>query len=447
MSRFVELLLLCSAVHMMLPVMSSNVYLEEACDRVRRPLHLLSTKELMLTVNGMQAIKANGKYQVIVDTHMLHTTVHRGSSFFFYHTYFVWEVETQIRALGGEYECYAMPYYDFSIEAGNELDPFILNSVFGGDGLPPYNCVGGPLWTVDRWPLPDLCEQGEKNHDPDASCCLKRHLNEDASIVIASAEKLGTLIAENAEFRPFEQNLAYEHQMVHWLFAKEDCGPCAMATGRAPQDPVFMVLHAGVAYYRALWAACYGYDEIAADDLDEHPEAYTAACEPGLDECDVIELDEPYVFDTLATMDWSLTSQREITPRMMWEFADWGVTHEEGDFYQRSGLGQQDVCKDTLFDSEWFYAADDTATDADVDVAAMQKHGGAVSANSPTLNSSANDTFIIVLSAFVVVLLAVAAAMLYRKFHPKYVFGAAQHKYTLIKDANPGTDYGSTAVE
>ena len=69
-------------------------YLPEDCERVRRPVDELSVDELMLYVEGMQAIRANGKYQVLIDAHKEHTEIHRGSSFFFYHTYYVWEVET-----------------------------------------------------------------------------------------------------------------------------------------------------------------------------------------------------------------------------------------------------------------------------------------------------------------------------------------------------------------
>merc|ERR1719434_649325 len=71
---------------------------QEECDRIRKPMHLLSEDELMLYVDGLQQIRKNGKYQIMVDAHSFETEIHRGTSFFFYHTYFVWEVETQIRA-------------------------------------------------------------------------------------------------------------------------------------------------------------------------------------------------------------------------------------------------------------------------------------------------------------------------------------------------------------
>ena len=146
----------------------------EECDRIRKPMHLLSEEELMLYVDGLQQIRKNGKYQIMVDAHSKETEIHRGTSFFFYHTFFVWEVETfgtssvyisqslfsynnpilthhpqnthrQIRALGSKWNCFAIPYYDWTIDAGRERNPLILNTVFGGDGEPGNNhCVTDP---------------------------------------------------------------------------------------------------------------------------------------------------------------------------------------------------------------------------------------------------------------------------------------------------------------
>ena len=75
-------------------ICSGSKYFEEECDRIRRPIHLLSNDELSLYVEGLQKIRKNGKYQYMVDAHHEHQTAHRGPSFFFFHSFFVWEVET-----------------------------------------------------------------------------------------------------------------------------------------------------------------------------------------------------------------------------------------------------------------------------------------------------------------------------------------------------------------
>ena len=75
-------------------ISASNICADEDCDRIRRPIHLLSNQELSLYAEGLKAIRRNGKYQYMIEAHHEHTSAHRGPAFFFYHSYFVWEVET-----------------------------------------------------------------------------------------------------------------------------------------------------------------------------------------------------------------------------------------------------------------------------------------------------------------------------------------------------------------
>ena len=128
--------------------------------------------------------------------------------------------------MGGKFECFALPYYDWTIDAGQEDDPFILNSVFGGDGKSDHNnCVGGQ-WTVDNWPLHELCGVGER---AETGCCLKRDLWPEWEL--GNATDIGAIV-EKSDFKQFEEGVASEHQKVHWLVGKGDeCVSCAMATG------------------------------------------------------------------------------------------------------------------------------------------------------------------------------------------------------------------------
>eukprot|EP01084_Bolivina_argentea_P032231 59611_1 len=340
-----------------------DIYLEEECDRIRRPIHQLSKEELMLYTQGLQAIRKNGKYQVILNDHASHTMIHRGSSFFFWHTYLVWEVETQIRALGGKFKCFALPYYDWSVDAGFESSPSVLNTVFGGDGNAENNyCLDEDLWSVEHWPIKDkiLCAETE---DVENGCCLKRSLR--STIILPTATDIGEVVQRKA-FIEFKGGIVYQHQQVHWLFA--ECPECAMATGYSPDDPIFMMLHAFTAYLRALWATCNGYNNISADVLDEYPNVYTAACAPGYDNCGTIELDDSYGFDFLSTRLWSITSKIDITPRMLWDFSDWGVIYDIGTFYNKSLLHSSGSCPQSrLFnDNKWFQQLSEPALDSDL---------------------------------------------------------------------------------
>jgi len=335
---------------------------ELKCTRIRRAMHEMTEDELMMYVDGLQAIRANGKYQIMVDAHSQYTEVHRGSSFFFYHTYFVWEVETQIRQLGGRFTCFALPYYDWTVDAGKESDPWILNTVLGGNGDKGVNnCVTDPrdlrLWGIDKWPIRELCGPPE---DVQVGCCLKRNL--DTTQRLSNPKDLAPVI-EVPFFHEFLGGVLIEHQRVHWLFGQEgdECVSCHMATGYSPDDPIFMVLHSFVAYLRALWAGCHGYDNIDSFILDNHPDVYTGECIDGFEECGAIELDEPYFFGPMAQADWSLTHKQDITPRDIWNFEAWRVKYDFGTFWDDSGLITSDMCdEDNLLNSRWFSQQSET---------------------------------------------------------------------------------------
>jgi len=342
-------------------------YLDEDCPRIRQPMHKMTTEELLLYADGMHRIRKNGKYQIMVNAHQLHKETHRGSAFFFYHTYFVWEVETQIRALGGKFKCFALPMYDWTIDVGREQNPWILNTVLGGNGDEKnLLCVSRTddqdnAWSQTEWNVRELCNKNlENSHD---GCCLKRELWDEGDL--GDAVQMGEVM-ERDTFKPMSGGVAYYHQKVHWLFGRGDeCQNCAMATGYSPDDPIFMVLHSFAAYLRAIWASCHGYDNIPASELEDHPEAYLPGCaDADIDladgstfsgDCGVVLYDDVFEFEDMAQTTWSITSQIGVTPRMMWDFADWNVQFNLGTFYEKSGLSTSAYCDQANVESSrWF---------------------------------------------------------------------------------------------
>ena len=296
---------------------------EAECERVRRPIHELSEGELALFVEGLQEVRRIGKYQSMVEAQ-----VHRGASFFLYHAYFVWEVETQIRALGGRFACFSMPYYDWTIDAGRGADTaFVLNSVFGGDGDAEHNnCVDS--WGVEQWPLHELCAADEQ---PASGCCLKRRLAPAVDTLFSDAAELGALL-EHAGLSEMAAGVMRLHHAMHARFGGH------MASDYAADDPVDLVLHSFTAYLRALWASCHGYDRVDAAQLDG-----------------AMQLDDAYDFGALADEAWALASQTQITPRKLWDFADWHVRFDHGSFYGESGLRRSQLCDQrNVARSAWF---------------------------------------------------------------------------------------------
>eukprot|EP01084_Bolivina_argentea_P132419 233682_1 len=103
-------------------IICGSKFYDEPCDRIRRPFHLLSTEERMLFVEGYQKLRENGKLDAISTGHHMatHAGTHHGSNFFYWHSYFLWETETQIRNLGDKFKCFSLPYWDFTYDSGDE---------------------------------------------------------------------------------------------------------------------------------------------------------------------------------------------------------------------------------------------------------------------------------------------------------------------------------------
>ena len=88
--------------------------------------------------------------------------IHKSSQNFFWHSYWLCLLEDAIRDLGGEYECFTVPYWDVSHDAHyweqtenpKTKDIPIYNSNLGGEG------------NVDE----DYCVDDETYN-----CCLKRY--------------------------------------------------------------------------------------------------------------------------------------------------------------------------------------------------------------------------------------------------------------------------------
>ena len=309
-------------------------YRDEDCPRIRKPLHTLSESERMLYVNGFREIRKNGKLEILSDTHAAEIEIHKGSSFFFYHAYIIWEAETAIRELGGDYECFSMPYWDYTADAGKEDDPLLFHLNVGGDGDKLNNfCViddmndnsWGDLeyyWSTDA----DTCMEGEIRDDNDPHCCLKRSVS--TSQLLPNSFDIATVYMENKNFLLFETEIDHFHSWPHFYLAVNIWSQ--MATAYAPDDPIFFLLHTFTLYQRALWTTCFNYDTININQLQNHPMAYTPSCNPNMEQCGVVALDASYNLYPLNQYKWSLAYNINITPRKMYDITHWNVKYDLG---------------------------------------------------------------------------------------------------------------------
>ena len=138
--------------------------------RVRKPWHSLSDEVQMLYVNGFQTLHRESILIDFLSAHDKATSadqfdVHETSQNFYWHSYFLWELENSFRALGGDYECFTLPYWDVThdeaawsaMDLPKSIDDLpIYNAHLGGNGnISNDYCVGDP-WTLEQY-VTDVC--------------------------------------------------------------------------------------------------------------------------------------------------------------------------------------------------------------------------------------------------------------------------------------------------
>lgn len=109
---------------------------EQECFRVRKNILNLTPEELADFIEGLQVLKANGVYDNITAIHGDPKTfgLFHGNDYFLpWHRWYVLKIESAVRALGGKWACFAMPYWDWTLDAGREMESPIWN-IFGPMG-------------------------------------------------------------------------------------------------------------------------------------------------------------------------------------------------------------------------------------------------------------------------------------------------------------------------
>ena len=96
----------------------------------------------MLYVNGFQQLASDSVLDIFISSHSTgclqcdgEINIHKSSQNFFWHSYWIYELENAFRSLGGDYECFSMPYWDVTHDEAywsGTADPQI-------DDLPIYN--------------------------------------------------------------------------------------------------------------------------------------------------------------------------------------------------------------------------------------------------------------------------------------------------------------------
>eukprot|EP01083_Nonionella_stella_P015213 42581_1 len=336
-------------------VLATSSIASSTCGRHRKPWHLLTNEEQMLYVTGFKQLRSNGVLDVFIETHHLADTptsfadVHFTGEFFPWHSYFLTEIETQIRNLGEAYECFSLPYWDFTNDAGyddaNQMP--IYNSVLGKDGNRQDFCVQDALWSRDVYPTTYLCSEMERTTG--SNCCLKRHHGIRGHI--PGAETMAPHIYSWRRWKDFQDAVVKEHTFVHGYVSAND-NRTHMFGHNAAEDPLFILLHNFLMYLRALRTTCFGYDRVINELEKYQPYAYDPYQANHMADSKPF-VDRPMDFNVLHDQKWSKVYTEEITVRKMFDLAEFDISYERGSFWH-DNVELQKYCADNLNET-WFY--------------------------------------------------------------------------------------------
>eukprot|EP00485_Elphidium_margaritaceum_P017834 CAMPEP_0202727544 /NCGR_PEP_ID=MMETSP1385-20130828/185179_1 /ASSEMBLY_ACC=CAM_ASM_000861 /TAXON_ID=933848 /ORGANISM="Elphidium margaritaceum" /LENGTH=464 /DNA_ID=CAMNT_0049393787 /DNA_START=20 /DNA_END=1414 /DNA_ORIENTATION=+ len=340
---------------------SSNVYdtyNADECRRVRRPWNAMEQSERDLYISGLLELRKRGQMDMdqdeLVAVASVHDNIfgsvtHQDSDYLFWHGYLVWELESRIRNLGGEWRCFGMPYWDWTHEYDHEDDseiPYIYQTGLGGYGDPNnYWAVNDFSWDVSTdayWSPIKKDAECSAVGDVCPVCAMKRvglDFMSQASSSIKSAAGNGAAIVNIDTFADFSR----------WVVM--ECGlPHAIDNS---YDPIWYLFHSMESYYQAMFVNCHGFDDL--DNLEGNADAFHPYCDDAtVEDCVGIKLNDPLYFGgVLSKRPWSFIHNEKLTIHKLYSLPQWNVRYDLNgdDFYSKSGLREH--CAHML-NSEWF---------------------------------------------------------------------------------------------
>jgi len=314
----------------------------EECPRTRQAWHLMNEDERSLYIDGFKQIAERGILKQFVIVHGV-SAEHRNSAFLPWHRYFLWELETQIRNLGGRFVCFSLPYWDWT----SEVDRYeynignweILNSGLGSlrDGS---SVVRGNNF-------------GNGNYDPYNGNYLQRKICTDGagcSWTGSTASQLMNKITQEINYYDnnrrtsqvgYGQSLESDgHDYAH---VRIGGGGHLGSTGKACDDPIFWMLHCFVDYQYTLWQDCYNHEQVNSQSITSqmYDGEYNAN----------YEMDFGRLEDNQYVASWNkkpFCLNNDIRIRDMHSNQDWNIKYDRGDFFARARVEDNRVCRGNI---------------------------------------------------------------------------------------------------
>jgi len=306
--------------------------------RHRKPWQTISDKERELYIDGFKILSEMGVTQKFTESH-IENAEHSNSEFLPWHREYIYLMENAIRSLGGEYSCFTLPYWDWTLEptpadvaAGASL--FILDSGLGGDGA--GECLDDVVWGNGSY-APYTASRVRSEE------CLIRdvdYVSSAGTCTFYSASQVMDLIDYSPRyqfFRPFLEGTP--HPLPHVCVGGPSLGD--MATLYSPNDPIFFVHHSFVDFIWALWQDCYDYD---GEQSGSRSDAYSES------------VDYLLRFDLLP--EW-VGAEAKAVSETLDIYRHYDVSYEKGPFWENAFVDGDGNCgRDDGVDPinpQWFY--------------------------------------------------------------------------------------------
>lgn len=211
--------------------------------RIRYEWRMLSQDSQLRFLRAVNLLKSQGTYDPFVTSHVSRASYAHGQSGFFpWHRQFILHFENTLRALGGEYACITLPYWDWSADQGRETTSVLYDNVYGFGAMRPGCITQGPF---AGW-------RGVGNTD----CVRRREPASGGSF--SGASSVQSVIANSNQYSTFRPAVeGSPHGGVHVIVSGD------MSGMNSPNDPLFFLHHCNVDRIWALWQDCYDYDKVA----------------------------------------------------------------------------------------------------------------------------------------------------------------------------------------
>lgn len=291
--------------------------------RHRKSWSTLSQTERDLYINGFKALADQGITQQLALTHYT-SAQHSNSQFLPWHRHFLYMLEEEIRGLGGEYGCFAMPYWDWTDEptpndiatdATKELT--ILHSGLGGDSN--GKCLTDGIFA---------------DYSPQNGNCLRRDMDysvEPSDCSFTSASTMIQIIDHSDSYAWFRPTIeARPHAQAHICIGGDLNGQ--MATFYSPDDPIFWLHHCWIDYVWALWQDCHNYDDY---EYTSFGQAYSG------------DIESLLTFRPYTKSKYAVKKTFDIEN-------DYDVSYEKGPFWNNAFVDSEQFCG-TNTETNWFY--------------------------------------------------------------------------------------------